>query len=77
MGNIATDNGNLKAHSRDLTKEAALDLIGNPRFTWRLTRKQQNTVRAIAYKLDDTTAVDAFAVNAAREQMASNGRAVA
>lgn len=74
---IGNSQGGIKAPPRDLTKQAALELIGNDRFTWRLSRKQQNAIRAIAYKLDDTTAVDAFAVNAAREQMASNGRAVA
>ena len=72
---IGNSQGGIKAPPRDLTKQAALELIGNDRFTWRLSRKRQNAIRAIAYGIGQAHPSEAFAINAARETMLSNGRA--
>lgn len=74
--NIALDCGSNKPPARDFIREAARELVGHARF-WRLSRKRQNAIRAIAYGIGEAHPSDAFFVNAARETMLSSGRAVA
>ena len=65
---IGNSQGGIKASPRDLTREAALDLLGNI-AAQRLTAKQRDALWRIAFKADHTTAADAFTVNVARERI--------
>ena len=73
---IGNSQGGIKAPPRDLTREAAGDLLGQPE-AGRLTKKQRDDLWRIFTKEEHTSGADAFRLNVIREATAPNGRAIA